>query len=328
MEYVNLGRTGKVSRLCLGCMSFGVPDRGTHPWTLDEEQSRPLIRPRRRGRHQLLRHRQHLLRRHQRGDHRPRAARLRAPRRGRRSRPRCSARCGQGPNGRRAVAQGDLPGDRRQPAAARHRLRRSLPDPPLGLRDADRGDARGAARRREGGQGPLHRRVVDVRVAVREGARTSPTRHGWTRFVSMQNHVQPALPRGGARDAAALPRPGRRRDPLEPARARPADARLGRDDRRARRPTSSARSSIPPRSSAIAPIVERVGDGRGSARRAARAGRAGLAAARSPASPRRSSARRRVGTSTDAVAALAVSLTPEEIAELEAPYVPHPVSGI
>ena len=45
MEYVNLGSTGlKVSRLCLGCMSYGVPERGTHPWTLDEEQSRPFFR--------------------------------------------------------------------------------------------------------------------------------------------------------------------------------------------------------------------------------------------------------------------------------------------
>jgi aryl-alcohol dehydrogenase-like predicted oxidoreductase len=45
MKYVKLGRTGlDVSRLCLGCMTFGAPDRGLHPWTLDEEQSRPLIR--------------------------------------------------------------------------------------------------------------------------------------------------------------------------------------------------------------------------------------------------------------------------------------------
>ncbi|QIB52298.1 MULTISPECIES: aldo/keto reductase [Pseudomonas] len=44
MDYINLGRTGlKVSRLCLGCMTYGVPERGTHPWTLDEAQSRPLI---------------------------------------------------------------------------------------------------------------------------------------------------------------------------------------------------------------------------------------------------------------------------------------------
>jgi aryl-alcohol dehydrogenase (NADP+) len=45
MKYVKLGRTGlDVSVLCLGCMSFGEPSRGTHPWTLDEERSRPIIR--------------------------------------------------------------------------------------------------------------------------------------------------------------------------------------------------------------------------------------------------------------------------------------------
>jgi aryl-alcohol dehydrogenase-like predicted oxidoreductase len=45
MQYVKLGRTGlEVSRICLGCMSFGDPDRGTHAWTLDEDASRPLLR--------------------------------------------------------------------------------------------------------------------------------------------------------------------------------------------------------------------------------------------------------------------------------------------
>ena len=44
MEYTRLGNTGlEVSRLCLGCMSYGEPDRGSHPWTLTEEQSRPFI---------------------------------------------------------------------------------------------------------------------------------------------------------------------------------------------------------------------------------------------------------------------------------------------
>jgi aryl-alcohol dehydrogenase (NADP+) len=45
MRYRKLGRTGlDVSPICLGCMSFGGPDRGTHPWSLDEATSRPLIR--------------------------------------------------------------------------------------------------------------------------------------------------------------------------------------------------------------------------------------------------------------------------------------------
>ena len=40
-----LGRTGlEISRLCLGCMSYGVPERGTHPWSLPEAASRPFIR--------------------------------------------------------------------------------------------------------------------------------------------------------------------------------------------------------------------------------------------------------------------------------------------
>jgi aryl-alcohol dehydrogenase-like predicted oxidoreductase len=42
MDYVNLGRTGlKVSRLSLGCMTFGSPD--WQPWVLDEAASRPII---------------------------------------------------------------------------------------------------------------------------------------------------------------------------------------------------------------------------------------------------------------------------------------------
>jgi aryl-alcohol dehydrogenase-like predicted oxidoreductase len=45
VEYVNLGRTGlKVSRICLGCMSFGEKGKGWHPWVKDEAASRPLIR--------------------------------------------------------------------------------------------------------------------------------------------------------------------------------------------------------------------------------------------------------------------------------------------
>ncbi|HEY5846616.1 MAG TPA: aldo/keto reductase, partial [Microlunatus sp.] len=45
MNLIKLGHTGlDVSPICIGCMSFGDPDRGPHPWTLPEEQSRALIR--------------------------------------------------------------------------------------------------------------------------------------------------------------------------------------------------------------------------------------------------------------------------------------------
>jgi aryl-alcohol dehydrogenase-like predicted oxidoreductase len=44
MDYVKLGSTGlDVSRICLGCMSFGEPDRGRHEWSLGEEAARPFI---------------------------------------------------------------------------------------------------------------------------------------------------------------------------------------------------------------------------------------------------------------------------------------------
>ena len=44
METTRLGKTGlRVSRICLGCMSYGVPERGTHPWSLIETESRPFI---------------------------------------------------------------------------------------------------------------------------------------------------------------------------------------------------------------------------------------------------------------------------------------------
>jgi aryl-alcohol dehydrogenase-like predicted oxidoreductase len=45
VDYVKLGQTGvDVSRICLGCMSYGDASRGGHPWVLDEETSRPFIR--------------------------------------------------------------------------------------------------------------------------------------------------------------------------------------------------------------------------------------------------------------------------------------------
>jgi len=50
MDYVNLGKIGlKVSRICLGCMTYGAPATGTpkpgsHTWALSEQNSQPFLR--------------------------------------------------------------------------------------------------------------------------------------------------------------------------------------------------------------------------------------------------------------------------------------------
>src|SRR6202167_4220048 len=45
MEYVSLGTTGlQVSRICLGCMSYGEPTRGNQPWSLDRDAAQPFFR--------------------------------------------------------------------------------------------------------------------------------------------------------------------------------------------------------------------------------------------------------------------------------------------
>ncbi len=45
MDYVNLGNTGlKVSRICLGCMSYGDSSRGNHPWSLGADEAKPFFR--------------------------------------------------------------------------------------------------------------------------------------------------------------------------------------------------------------------------------------------------------------------------------------------
>src|SRR3954468_13949630 len=44
MRFTKLGSTGlDVSVICLGCMSYGVPERGNHRWSLPEEESRPFV---------------------------------------------------------------------------------------------------------------------------------------------------------------------------------------------------------------------------------------------------------------------------------------------
>ena len=45
MKYTKLGNSElTVSRICMGCMGFGDPDRGQHSWTVDEEHTREIVR--------------------------------------------------------------------------------------------------------------------------------------------------------------------------------------------------------------------------------------------------------------------------------------------
>ena len=171
MDYVKLGRTGlKVSRICLGCMSYGDPGPRHHPGRSTKDESRPFIK-------QALElginffdtanvysdgTSEEIVGRALQG--------FRPARRDRDRDQGASAGCGHGPNGaglsRKAIMT--------EIDASLRRLGTDYVDlyqiHRLDHAHADRGDARGAARRREGGQGALHRRLLDVRLAVRAGA--------------------------------------------------------------------------------------------------------------------------------------------------------------
>ena len=137
---------------------------------------------------------------------------------------------------------------------------------------------------------------------------------------------QPALSRGGARDAAALRRRGHRGHSLEPAGPRQTDPRLGlhqhpHRDRRGVRRGCSPRPKMPTARSSIAWRRLR----RRAAFRAPRWRSPGCWRSRS--SPRRSSAPPSCSTSTMRWPRFDVKLSDDEIASLEEPYVPHAVVG-
>ena len=108
MKYVKLGSTGlDVSPICLGCMSYGVPDRGAPRWTLDEDAEPPFIQRAVEAGINFFDTANVVLRRHERGDRRAGSQRLRPPRRDR---------------ARHQGARRDAP---RAPTAAACRARRS-----------------------------------------------------------------------------------------------------------------------------------------------------------------------------------------------------------
>ena len=187
MEYVNLGRSGlKVSRICLGCMSYGVPERGGHPWTLGEAQP-PLHRQGARAGHQFLRHVQLVFRRHERGDRGPSARGDVAAGR-RRDRDQGLLPGAERSQQSRPVAQGDLAG-RSTPACAGsstdyidlyqiHRWDYATPIEEM-LRALD--DVVRAGKARYLGASSMFSWQFAQALYLAD-------RHGWTRFIAMQNH--------------------------------------------------------------------------------------------------------------------------------------------
>ena len=206
--------------------------------------------PRGRGRHHLLRHRRRLQRRRRARciTGRLLAQALRHARGVRRrdegARPDDARR-----ERARALAQAHPGVDRRVARAARARLRRPVPDPPLGLR------ARRSRRRwrRCTTSCARARRATSARAACTRGSsrRRRPWRRARLDAVRLDAEpLQPGLPRGGAGDDPAVHRPGRRRS-CRGARSRagcsPATARArASGSRRAPRPTRSATSLYKP----------------------------------------------------------------------------------
>ena len=330
MDYINLGKTGlKVSRICLGCMTYGIPPAGplrpgSHAWALNEADSQPFFKQAldlginffdtanvySTGSSEELLGR--FLKANTQRENIVIATKLNGVMR-------------DDPNGK-GLSRKEIFFELDQSLKpSPNRLRRPLPDPPLGLRDPHRRDPRSPPRRRQSRQSPLHRRLVHVRLAIRQ----SPLHRRPPRLDPLHldaEPLQPPLPRRRARDDGPLQIRRHRRHPLEPASPRPSHPPLAirnnqtlrnrpiqqshlHQNRRGRqkssRPPWRARPerNVPMATLALAwmlskPVIT-----------------APIVGATKP------------NHLTDAVAALSIKLTPEEIASLEEPYIPHPVVG-
>ena len=189
------------------------------------------------------------------------------------------------------------------------------------FRHADRRDDGGAARRREGRQGALHRRLVDGRMAVLEGAVHRPSERLDALRLDAEP-LQPAVPRGGARDDSTVRRPGRGAHPVEPA----GRGRLARDwdETTARTETDEFGKTLYHRQRRnIVDAVDDIAEARGIPR--AQVALAWMLSKRYITSPIFGATK--ASQIDDAVAATELTLTADEIADLEAPYAPHAVAG-
>ena len=323
MEYTRLGATGlSVSRICLGMMSYG--SSAWREWVLDLDASRPLVRAAvdagviffdtadmyslgasaRRSRARCW------------ASSSPLATTTC-------SRPRCSTPW-DGPNDRglsRKHILASIDASLRRLGTDHvdlYQIHRWDPHTPIEETMEALHDVVRAGKARYIGASSMYAWQFAKAQHVADRARLDPLRvHA--------GPLQPGLPRGGAGDAPALPRPGRRRDPVEPAgprtagagpRRRAATTRADSDDvrrrdvHRRRRRGRAARSRTSPRPAGCGPRRWRW---------------PGCCSSEAVTAPIIGATK--PGHVEDAISALDVELDEDEVAALEAPYVPHPVLG-
>ncbi len=324
MDYVNLGRTGlKVSRLCLGCMTYGEPERGNHAWTLPEAESRPLLKQAldlgitffdtanvySDGSSEEIVGR--ALTEYARRDGIVLATKVHG-----RMHPDAN---GQGLSRKHIFASIDASLKRLgTDYVDLYQIHRFDPETPLEETLEALHDVVKSGKARYIGASSMYAWQFCRALYLAE-------RHGWTRFVAMQNHYN-MLYREEEREMVGLCLAERVGmipwSPLARGRlTRPPEARTGRTET-----DLFGKTLYTGFEQADREIVDRVGaigEKRGLPR--AQVALAWLLAKSGVTAPI-------IGASKpqhldDAVAALQVKLSPEEMAELEAPYVPHAVAG-
>ncbi len=325
MDYVRLGKTGlKVSRICLGCMSYGVPEHGMHLWSLPEEQSRPFIQRALElginffdtanvysdGTSEEIVGR--ALRDFARRDAVVLATKVHGKMR-------------DDPNGRglsRKAIMIEIDHSLRRLGTDHvdlYQIHRFDPEVPIEETLEALHDVVKAGKARYIGASSMHAWQFCKALHIAE-------LNGWTRFVSMQNHYN-LLYREEEREMLGLCReegigviPW---SPLARGRlARPWEQKSATE----RAATDEFGKTLYKMEEADEKVVNRVGD-IAAARQIPRAQVALAWMLSKPAITAPIIGATKMQHLDDAVAALSVKLTPEEIARLEAPYIPHPVAG-
>ena len=324
MNHTRLGRTGlSVSRICLGCMSYGDPARGSHGWTLPESESRPFIRKAldlginffdtanvySAGSSEEIVGKALL-------EYVPREEVVIATKVHGRMRP--------GPNGaglsRKAILH-EIDASLKRLGTDYvdlYQIHRWDPAVPIEETMEALDDVVRAGKARYLGASSMYAWQFAKALAVSEA-------HGWARFVAMQNYVN-LLYREEEREMLPLCRDqGIGVIPWSPmARGRltrewdASSARLEKDEfgRTLYAKTGDADRKVV---DAVAAVATRRGVSRAQVALAWVLAQPGVTAPIVGAT--------KLGQLDDAVAALALKLSPEEVAELEVPYVPHAIVG-